>query len=368
MNMKKITTLKLLAYLFPVLLMATVSSCKKDHKETIAPPGKYENGFFVVNEGSYLSVSGSVSFYDYTKGTLTDSIFTTENLGKTFDPNTSTLEFGTVYNHKLYLLSKVGGPLVVADDNSLKETGRIAAAATNDFRAFVGVDSNNGLVSTSSGIYPLNLQTVTLGTKISGVSGEVGDLIKAGNYIFALSKSSGVVVLKTSDYSVVSTATIAGMVVGFARTPDGAIWAAGGTQLVRIDPATLKAQTITVPFTVNDRWGAWHAGSITASTTENAVYLANNNGLYDSGGTDIYKYTSGTSVPSTPFITLPTGKSLYGAGIAYSAKLNQLIVNAVNSDYSVGTDLYFYNATSGAIIKDVASTKKSYYPAMSVFH
>jgi hypothetical protein len=365
MNMKKITILKLLPYLFPVLLMATVSSCKKDHPVKIAEPGKYENGFFIVNEGSYGRISGSVSFFDYTKGTLTDSIFTKENAGKTFDPNTSTLEFGTVYNHKLYLLSKVGGPLVVADDNSLKETGRITAAPANDWRAFVGVDNNNGLVSTGDGIYPLNLQTVTLGTKISGISGEVGDLIKAGNYIFALSKSSGVVVLKTADYSVAGI--IAGMVVGFARTPDGAIWAAGDKLLIRIDPATLKFQTITVPFTVNDRWGAWHAGSITASTTENAVFLANNNGLYDSGGTDIYKYTSGTSVPSTPFITLPTGKSLYGAGIAYSTKLNQLVVNAVNTDYSPGTDLYFYNATSGAIIKDVASAK-SYYPAMSAFH
>jgi hypothetical protein len=365
MNMKKLATLKLLPYIFPVLLMFVASSCKKDHDVNIAPPGKYENGFFIINEGSYNRINGSVSFFDYTKGTLTDSIFSTENPGKTFDPNTATLEFGTVYNHKLYLLSKVGGPLVVADDNSLKETGRVAAAPTNDFRAFIGVDNGNGLVSAADGIYPLNLQTVTLGTKLSNVSGEVGDLIKAGNYIFALSKSQGVVVLKTSDYSIAGI--IASMVVGFARTPDGAIWAAGDKLLIRIDPVTLKFQTITVPFTVNDRWGAWHAGSITASTTENAVFLANNNGLYDSGGTDIYKYTSGTSVPSTPFITLPTGKSLFGAGIAYNAKLNQIIVNAVNTDYSPGTDLYFYNATSGALLKDIAS-KKSYYPAMSVFH
>jgi hypothetical protein len=254
---------------------------------------------------------------------------------------------------------------VVADDNSLKETGRVAAAATNDWRAFVGLDNNNGLVSTGDGIYPLNLQTVTLGTKISGVSGEVGDLIKAGNYIFALSKGQGVIVLKTSDYSVVSTATIAGMVVGFARTPDGAIWAAGNKLLVRIDPATLAVQNISLPFDLYDTWGAWHTGSITASTTENAVFFAKN-GLYDSG-TEIYKYTSGTSVSSTPFITVPTGKMLYGAGLAYNTKLNQLVVNAVNADYSNGTDLYFYNATSGAIIKVVASAK-SYYPAMPVFH
>jgi hypothetical protein len=363
--MKNKFALKLSAYLIPVLLTMTIASCKKDHDVKIAEPGKYENGFFVVNEGSYNKVSGSLSFFDYTKGTLTDSIFTKENAGKTFDPNTSTLEFGTVYNHKLYLLSKVGGPLVVTDDLSLKETGRIAAASSNDWRAFVGIDNNTGLVSTVDGIYPLNLQNVTLGAKITGVTGEVGDLVKAGNYIFTLSKNSGVVILKSSDYSVVKT--IPGIVVGFARGKDGAIWAAGSKLLISIDPVTLTVQNITLPFDLYDTWGAWHPGSITASSTENAVFLAKNN-LYDSG-TEIYKYTStaGGTVSATPFITLPAGKILYGAGLTYSTKLNQLVINAVNADYSNGTDLYFYDAVSGAKIKDLASSK-SYYPAMSVFH
>ncbi|WP_183561414.1 DUF5074 domain-containing protein [Mucilaginibacter sp. SP1R1] len=364
--MKKTITLKLLPYIFPVLLMAVVSSCKKDHDVKIEPVGKYENGFFIINEGSYGTVDGSVSFFDYTKGTLTDSIFTKENTGKNLDPNTSTLEFGTVYNHKLYLLSKSGGPLVVTDDNSLKETGRIAAAPANDWRAFVGIDNNTGLVSTGDGIYPLNLQAVTLGSKIAGVNGEVGDLVKAGNYVFALSKTDGVVILNASTYAVVKS--IPGMVVAFARSKDGAIWAAGGKVLVRIDPSTLAVQNIPVSFTVNDSWGAWHPGSITASTTDNAIFLANNNGPYNSGGTDIYKYTATNSASfAAPFITIPAGKALYGAGLAYSAKLNQLVVTAVNADYSSGNDLYFYDTTSGSQIKDV-TYPGYFFPATPAFH
>lgn len=364
--MKKLVTLKLLPYIFPVLLMFVASSCKKDHDVNIAPPGKYENGFFIINEGSYQHVNGSVSFFDYTKGTLTDSVFSTENPGKTFDPNTATLEFGTVYNHKLYLLSKAGGPLVVTDDNSLKETGRIAAATTNDWRALVGVDSNNGLVSTGNGVYRLNLQTVTLGAKIDGISGQVGDLIKAGNYIFALSETAGVVILKASDYTVAKT--IANMGVGFARAKDGSIYAGGGKLLVSINPTTLEVTNINVPFDINDSWGAWHPGSITASTKDNSIYIANNNGPFNSGGKDIYKYNAASSSSfNAPFLTIPSDKMLYGAGVVYNAKNDQLVVTAANANYSDGTSVYFYDATSGAKIIDI-NKAKSYFPATVVFH
>src|ERR1700744_6117318 len=301
--------------LIPALALAFITSCKKDHPIKIAPPDKYENGFFIVNEGNFgHDHGGTVTFFDYKTGTLTDSIFTKENPGKTFDPNTSSLEFGTIYNGSLYLLTKSGGPLVVANPNSLKETGRIPAAPTNDWRAFVGVDKSTGLVSTGNGIYPINLQSVALGAKLGSVNGEVGDMIRAGNYIFVLSATDGVDILNASDYSIVKT--IPGLGVGFAKTTDGAIWAAGGTQLVRIDPATLDVQNITVPFTVYDSWYAWHQGSIVASTTENAIYIVNNQ-QYE-GGTDIYKYTASNSNSfAKPFITVPTGEETYGKGLGY---------------------------------------------------
>jgi hypothetical protein len=364
--MKKSITLKLLPYVLPVLLLAGISSCKKEHVVKIGTEGKYENGFFIVNEGNYgHDHGGTITYFDYKTGTLTDSVYTKENTVNAFDPNTSSLEFGAVYSGKLYLLTKSGGPLVVADALSLKETGRIGAAATNDWRAFVGIDKNNGLVSTSDGIYPINLQTVTLGAKLTGLSGEFGDMVKAGNYIFVLSATDGVVVLNTADYTVAKK--IAGLEVAFAKTIDGAVWAAGGTMLARIDPATLAVQSTTVPFTVNGSWGAWHVGSIAASTTENAIFLANNQ-PYE-GGTDIYKYipTSSTSL-NTPFITVPAGTEMYGKGLAYDAKTNLLVVTTVHTGYDFNdNDLIFYNAGSATILKDMKFIG-NYFPAAPVFH
>lgn len=136
--------------------------------------GKYENGFFIVNEGWYGHGTGTVNFYRYNTGAMEDSLFEKENPGKTLEPNTSTVEFGTVYNNKLYLLSKAGGPLVAANAWTLKETGRIASAGSNDWRAFLGLDSTKAFVSTGDGIYPLTLQTLSLGSKLTGIDGEVG--------------------------------------------------------------------------------------------------------------------------------------------------------------------------------------------------
>jgi hypothetical protein len=374
------TTLKQLPYVLPVLLMGIISSCSKDANnpvpaetsgtsKTLATQaaGKYDNGFFLINEGWYGHGTGTVSFYDYGTGAISDSLFTKENPGKNLNPATSTLQYGTIFNDRLYLVSKVGGPLVVANPHTLKEISRIAAKSGNDFRAFVGIDSTKGLLSTGSGIYPINLSTLALGTKLSGVTGQVGDMIKAGNYVFVLSQSNGVVVLNATTNAVVKTIT--GMLVAFTKSKDGAVWAAGGTQLVRIDPATLAVQTVTVPFQIYGSWAAWHPGSITASTTENVIFIARN-GTF-SGGTQIYKYTAANSASfTTPFITIPTGRELYGSGIGYSVGHDQLIVCTVHSGFTTNysfNDLVIYNAATGVQVKDIAYNGY-YFPSIAVFH
>jgi hypothetical protein len=378
--MKTITTYKIFVSASAFLLLAA-ASCKKDQQEPVtqlsgkplsnaysaAVTGKYTNGFFIMNEGWYGHGAGSVSFYSYDTQTKQDSIFTKENPGKTLNPVTSTIEYGTVFNDKLFIVSKVGGPVVVTDANTLTEVGRIPSAGGNNWQSFLGLTSTTGLLSAANGIYPFNLTTYTTGAKLTAVTGSVGDMIKAGNYIFVLSQTSGVVILNASNYTVAKT--IPGMLVAFAKTPDGSVWAAGGTSLVKINPATLAVTTITVPFTVYGSWAAWHPGSITASTTQNAVFFAKN-GTW-SGGTSIYKYIDGNAASlNAPFVTIAAGKELYGAGVAYNALNNQLVVNTVQSgfgtNYSVN-DLDFYNAVTGALISDLPFSGY-YFPAVVVFH
>ena len=329
--------------------------------------GKYENGFFIINEGWFGHGTGSVSFYRYDTKAKEDSIFTKENPGKTLDPATSTLENATIFNNNLFLVAKVGGPVVVTDSYSLKEIARIPAVGGSNWQGFVGVDNTKGLLTSGSGLYPFDLTTYTAGAKLTSVTGSIGDVVKAGNYIFVLSQTQGVVILNASDYSVAKK--IPSMLVAFAKTPDGSVWAAGGTSLVKINPATLDVTTITVPFTVFGSWAAWHPGSITASTKENTIYLAKNGSF--SGGSIIYKYVDGNAASlQTPFITLPAGKVLYGAGIGYNAQTDQLVVSTVQSGFTTAfsvNDLDFYDTTTGALKTDYAYSGY-YFPATFVFH
>ncbi|WP_426667738.1 DUF5074 domain-containing protein [Mucilaginibacter sp. McL0603] len=373
---------KSIYYLLPALLLMALASCQKEQQApannqfsgkpistslSSTVTGKYTNGFFIINEGWFGHGDGSVSFYSYDTNTKTDSIFTKENPGKNLNPVTSTLEYGTIFNNQLFLVSKVGGPVVVCDANTMQEVARIPSASGNNWQAFVGIDATHGLLSSATGLYPFSLTTYTTGTKLTTVTGNIADMILAGNYIFVLSQSQGVVVLNASTYAVVKT--IPGMLVAFAKTPDGSVWTAGGTSLIKINSTTLATTTVAVPFTVFGSWAAWHPGSITASSTENAIFLADNNTWF--GGTTIYKYIDGNAASlNTPFITLATGKELYGSGLGYNPALSQLVVNTVKSGFGTNystNDLDFYNATTGALIKDVPFSGY-YFPATYAFH
>jgi hypothetical protein len=327
--------------------------------------GAYENGFFIVNEGNYGSGSGTVSFYRYNTGQLEDSVYTKVNTGKDLGPNTSTAEYGAIWAGKFYILTKNGGPLVQTDEYSLLETGRIATSASNNFRAFLGLDSTHALVSTFTGIYPLNLSTMTLGTALSTVTGDVDDMTISGNYIFINSEVNGVQALNKTTYAVV--ATWANLNVGFAVTPDGAVYSAGDSDLVRIDPSTLDTTMVALPFPVINTQGYWQPGCITASTTSNTVFVgAYNPTLY--AGTGIYQYVYGNPLSVTnPFINIATGKMLYAAGMGFDPIKQNLVVTTIPQNYGPNNDLDFYSPTSAVLSDDVSYTGY-FYPAIPVFH
>jgi hypothetical protein len=174
-------------------------------------------------------------------------------------------------------------------------------------------------------------------------------------------------ILNASDLSLAKT--IPTVQLGFAKAMDGSIWAAGGTNdsmLIKIDPTTLDTTNVALPFEVNGSLYYWHPGSITASTKENAIFLAYN-GAY-AGGTTIYKYTVGSSAfPTTPFINIGSANALYGAGVAYDHQNDQLVVTSVQSANYGANDLAFYAALTGVSITD-QSYSGFFFPAIPFFH
>ncbi|MBJ7882413.1 DUF5074 domain-containing protein [Gelidibacter salicanalis] len=326
--------------------------------------GAFENGFYLINEGWFGHGTGTVGFYRYDTQKMEDSVFVKTNPTKDLYPLNSTLQFGTVYNEKLYLVSKAGGPVVVSDAYSLVEEQRIPSNSGNNWRAFVGVSETQGLLSSSNGIHKVNLETLVVEGAIPGISGQIGDMVKVGEYIFVLSQREGVIILNAATYEVEKR--IPEMTLGFAKTEDNNIWVAGGTTLVKINPSTLETEAIELGFKANSSWGAWHPGSITASA--NTVFIAKNGSF--GGGNEIYSYTNDIASLQNPFIKLPEAEVLYGAGLAFNPDSGQLVVRTVRDGWGENfsyNKLHFYNTASGAL-ENTIGYEGYYFPASPVFH
>ncbi|MBC9933833.1 DUF5074 domain-containing protein [Chitinophaga qingshengii] len=324
---------------------------------------KYDNGLFIINEGWFGHANGSVNFYRYGEDTLYQNVYERENPGKTLG---TTVDYGTVFNNRFYIVSK-DAPMVIADAHSLKEIGR-TPKLTGNANAFCGVNSSTGLISTTDGVYPVDLGAFTVGAKIAGITGQAGSMIRAGGYVFVMTETAGIVVLNASDLSVATTLVKAE--VGFARTPDGTIWAGQGQNLYAIDPNSLTVQTIALPFPLYGAWGAWNPTIIAASTIENAVFLTQTNS-WGINGKQIYKYQSGNPASlQTPFVTLPDNRELYGGGFRYNPANNTLVALGVEPGYGQHfqfNTLFQFNATTGAVVKNV-QYNGFFFPVIPVFN
>ncbi|WP_160715453.1 DUF5074 domain-containing protein [Chitinophaga solisilvae] len=337
--------------------------------------GKYENGFWVVQEAQYGVANGDVFYYSYDSNRIAYNVFQTENPGKSLGPVTSTLQFATIWKGKMYLAVKVGGPLVVADAYTMKETGRIDQLPQNEGYAFAGVDENRGLLSAVDGVYRVNLTGPSLGAKVAGIDGAAGDMLVTEEYVFVLTKKEGVVILKKSDYSIVKKYPKGTM--GFTRTKDGAVWTAGDSALVRID-ASLAVSEVKLPFKVTNPWAlwSWRSGSITASASGNEVYIAERketagiDGTIEYSGTKLYRYTPGNAASVTsPFITLPAGQYFYGSVVRFNERTRELIVLTLTDEWGSSNDnrWLFYDAVSGTL-KQTVNYQGYYFPALPVFY
>jgi hypothetical protein len=338
--------------------------------------GRYENGFFMVEEGQYGSITGDVAYYSYDSNKVLFNVYKLENPGGSMGPVSSTLQFANIWNGKLYMVAKVGGPLVVTDAYTMKETGRINSLPQDEGHAFVGIDKQRGLLSAVNGIYRLNLEGLTIGEKVAGIDTAAGDMLLAGKYIFAVTQGEGMVILNANDYSIAKK--YKNVSIGFTRTKDGAVWAAGGKALVRVDPVSLDITEVPLPFNVTNPWAylSWRSGSITSSVNRNEVYIAERSstpgigGDLEYGGTKIFRYVPGNAASlSTPFITLPAGNYFYGCSMRFNERTKELVAISTMDEWGASDDnkWFFYDAATG-VLKHTVNYKGYSFPAMPVFY
>lgn len=364
-------------YLYRFLLVAVtallLTACSKNDDFLIGGPdpvetAPYANGFFIITEGALQQTSGTVQFYRYGADTVATRVYEKENPGKITSnaAKTSTLQFATMYSGKLFLLSKMNGPLIRLDAATLKEEVRFNQETSN-WRSLVGVKGAEGLVSASDGVYAINLNTLVPQYKLTSVSAvNTGDMLVSDNYVFLL-QNNGAKIISAGNYSFIKG--FSNINRGFVKTPNGKVWAATANRLIAIDK-NLDTAGVALTASVSS-WGLDAPTLLTASTKENAVFYTS--------GKSIYKYVDGNPSSATvPFINININPFMIYGAARYDRNKDYIIVNGIagyGADSGVNY-LLIYNASTGALVKNikygsdgsVVDFNHIYFPGLAVFH
>ena len=249
------------------------------------PADEYQDGVVWLNEEWFGHTSGSLN-YIANDGSVFYRAYGNQNGNTAFG---CTSQFGTIYAGKLIVMSKqawdggdtrpeaqrVGGRVVVADATSMKRLGGIDDIG-GDGRSCVGVNPSKVYLGTTTGIRVMDLDNYTVAdANIAGISlsrnGQIGDMVKAGKYVFAANIGTGLSIIDTETDTFVKTIASTGIQT-VTQSMDGRVWYSEGKNLIPVDPVTLEAGSpYSIPGSITCSSGSWRHGNLMASTTSNTL-------------------------------------------------------------------------------------------------
>ena len=342
------------------------------------------NGFYVVNEDWFGHDNGSLNYFKQDNATSYTPSYRVYRAANDNETLGTTSQFGAIWGDNIYVMSKQGNRLVVADAKTLRKKA-VLMEIGGDGRSFVGIDDKKAYVSHSAGVAVLDLATMQIAKQIDGVSGQIGMMCCMAGRVFAVSQNNGLYVINAQTDELEQT--ISGTYYTLACSKDGSVWVAGSTGLTCIDPATLQ-QTETMAYpdgaSIASSWGAWNAGGLCASTQSNVIYWTTGGNWSQS---KLYKYDIDAKAGKMLY---EFGKSendkqmeFYGAGVRVDPLTDELVLTATQSGWganysynwiykfdAAGNEITHFeyfgdNGTSGA--SGAADGRYFWFPALPVF-
>lgn len=345
----------------------------------------FTNGYFMVNEDWYGHTNGSVNFID-NNGQINYRVYSNANNNHAFG---ATTQYGTIYGDKFYFISKQaadggdtqytpGGRLVVANAQTMQKIAGFNSIGGGDGRTFVGVNEHKGYIGTSNGIFLFDIDNLQVGNLITGTgggsayAGQIGNMIRTSKYVFAVKQTAGILVIDPATDMLIST--ISGAYHSIVQAKDGSIWAIQDQKVVNINPTTFAVTSYNIPTTKYlGSWGAWNAGSFSASRQQNALYWINSINSFNSG-TQIVKFDVTTKTFNENFAVIPgqtgTYKQIpYGAGLRVNPTTDELILNTTESGFGAHYQknwIHTFN-NSGTLTNTKTLNDYYWFPALAVF-
>lgn len=233
----------------------------------------YTKGSYMVNEDWTGHRNSTVNFLSKDGTFVYDHV---ENLGVTAC-------YGTFFGNRFYAISKQDGGygrISVCDANSTRVIKQINSIDGNEGRSFCGVDEHKAYVSTSRGIYTLNLDELTVGAAVKNADGgdaeleECGNMVRLGDYVYATEYGKSLRIIDCNTDRIVATISSAN-VYSITMSKDGQLWVSTDKGISRVNTETNKLETISLPKGINvpaNSNGAWCPDGLCASMQNNVIY------------------------------------------------------------------------------------------------
>lgn len=389
----------------------------RDYEKVVA--NDYTDGTFWLNEEWFTHKNGSIN---YLTSPLIESdneiiyrAYARQNEDKGFG---ATSQYGMIFGDKLFIMSKqehdqgdirgkVGGRLVVANAKTLKTLAEFDEIG-GDGRACLGVTPEKAYIGSHAGIRVLHFEDGVFTLESSGIKGigndtqsgssdignnqalynkQVGDMVLAGKYAYAIQQGVGVHIIDIDTDTLVRTIGDTG-VQGIVQDGSGNVWFAstagitesGTTLLHEIDYLTgEEIRTVTVPGTIGCSWGSWRSTNFFAGLNDRILYWNGASSGITSSGSVIYKWDIDADPQAEnikPFFTLPTQQGVTSdvTRVMYATMRldhrNNSILFATTTAPSGNYRYNWYNfidASNGDILSQVRLKDYYWFPALPIF-
>lgn len=375
--------------------------------------GGYTDGTLLLNEEWFGHTNGGMNYLT-PEGDMMYQVYERENPGMSFG---CTSQYATIWNDRLIAVSKQavdpgdplpgGGRVVVAEAATLKYIGSINdlmygdETKSADGRAAVGATPDKAYIGTSNGIYIIDLNDVKVTGKITDFdesgstgadlySGQIGDLIHAGKYVFGIKQNTGAFAIDVTTDQVIRKYPFT-TVQGITQTADGHVWIAstsdGGGVFTCIDPVTLDVvedMSVTLPAEVGAptcSWGAWRNTPFVGCHSRNTIWFSTGGGIAGGSSKDrFYGWEVGTDPAGlVPVFDLGAAalngsnarvyQKTYGT-LRYDDRSGRLIV-MTTEDSASGHYRYnwthFIDPATGKITNTIALEPYYWFQAFAIF-
>ena len=359
----------------------------------------YTQGVFFVNEDWYGHQNSTVNFLT-ADGEWIYRVVQKENPGVELG---CTNQYGAIYGDRFYLIAKqakdpgasvTGGRLTICDAKTMKVLKQFANISVDgngnsnaDGRGFLGVDEHKGYVGTSNGIYVLDLDELELRGVVTGsennqlYDGEVGNMVRVGDRVFAVHRDKGLLVINPATDQVEQVIEgIDGWGFGsVVLSKDGNLWlslastsgsGAADTRIMKVSPYTLQTEVIDLPegiYGPANSWYAWTPDCFCASQQQNVLYWNGGNSSWFSGYT-VYKYDIDKNEFSIyiDYNGDPDGWQIYGCSFRVSPEGDQAYVSLFKGFGDPTYVVRKYDA-DGHQLAEYPMIQNYWFPSLPVF-